>query len=620
MVAAAARSFAGPPAAPPHGGHDGHAHVQLRAAPAQYAGRQYATASTALPSPRSGHTPATGVGRSTRPTRTRPGSTRRPVTRPGVDAAVQYRPGGSPRPATKLRRGGGGGHGARPTGGGAASAADDPLFQSLLPRAGAGSGRREEDLPRFSEQDLAAMLREADSLGSEACTRNVHAQWLYETDVNPATQLHALQAQLEYGEFQRELARILRRVPEQDVSTPALRRQLHFLRVAGPSALPAEQLERYNRLINDMLAVYNGASICAHEKPFQCGLTLQPALTLIMARSRDWEELQHVWMEWRRHTGQRMRDLFEQLVALSNDAARANGLHDFAEYWMYPYESDAGLRFDVQEAWDEVRPLYEQLHAYVRRKLRDLYGPDKISRQAPLPEHILGNMWGQSWSNILDITVPYPGKNFVDVTPQMLEQGYTPLAMFKLAEDFYLSMNMSLLPNEFWAGSVLEAPPDRPVVVKMCTEVNMRDLVTAHHELGHIQYFLNYRHLPKVFRDGANPGFHEAVGEAVALSVQSPQHLQTLGLVHKATDDLPHTINYLFAMALDKLPFLAFSYVLDRWRWDIFEGSVTKLQYNCHFWRLRERISGVKPPLLRSEIDFDPGSKYHVPANVPYIR
>lgn len=479
------------------------------------------------------------------------------------------------------------------------------------------------------------MLREADVLGSEACTRNVHAQWTYETDVNSVTQLNALQAQLEYGAFQRELSRIMRRVREDEVRSPQLRRQLHFLSVAGPSALPPEKLERYNRLINDMLAVYNSASICAHEKPFHCGLTLQPELTLIMARSRDWDELQHVWMEWRRHTGQRVRDLFEQLVELSNEAARANGLHDFSEYWMYPYESDAGLRFDVEAAWNDIRPLYEQMHAYVRRKLRDLYGPDKLSRQAPLPEHILGNMWGQSWSNILDVTVPYPGKNFVDVTPALLEQGYTPLAMFKLAEDFYLSLNMSVLPPEFWAGSVLQAPPDRPIVcqpsawdfcdrrsyrVKMCTEVNMRDLVTAHHELGHIHYFLNYRHLPKVYRDGANPGFHEAVGEAVALSVQSPQHLQTLGLVHKATDDLPHTVNYLFALALDKLPFLAFSYVLDRWRWDVFEGGITKQQYNCHFWRLRERISGVKPPLLRSEIDFDPGSKYHVPANVPYIR
>nr|CAD7586995.1 unnamed protein product [Timema genevievae] len=194
---------------------------------------------------------------------------------------------------------------------------------------------------------------------------------------------------------------------------------------------------------------------------------------------------------------------------------------------------------------------------------------------------------------------------------------------------------MSGMPPEFWAGSVLEELPDRIVIcqpsawdfcnrrdyrIKMCTHVNMKDFVTAHHEMGHIQYFLHYRHLPKAFRDGANPGFHEAVGEAIALSVSTPGHLQNLGLVQNSADDLPYDINYLFSLALDKLAFLPFSLVMDRWRWDIFQGGVGKEQYNCHWWRLREKYTGIKPPVLRSEIDFDPGSKYHVLANMPYIR
>lgn len=282
-----------------------------------------------------------------------------------------------------------------------------------------------------------------------------------------------------------------------------------------------------------------------------------------------------------------------------------------------------------------MRPLYEQLHAYVRRKLRDFYGPDKISRQAPLPAHILGNMWAQSWSNILDITIPYPGKNFLDVGPQMAAQGYTPAAMFRLAEEFYTSMNMSAMPAEFWSHSVIEEPPARVVVcqpsawdfcnrkdyrIKMCTHVNMMDLVTAHHEMAHVQYFMEYKNLPKIYRDGANPGLHEAIGEAISLSVATPRHLQSLGLVQTAVDDLPHNINFLFALALDKLPFLPFSLALDKWRWDVFQKRKTKDQYNCHYWFLRERYAGIKPPFLRSEFDFDPGAKFHVPANIPYIK
>nr|CAH7718565.1 unnamed protein product [Callosobruchus chinensis] len=246
-------------------------------------------------------------------------------------------------------------------------------------------------------------------------------------------------------------------------------------------------------------------------------------------------------------------------------------------------------------------------------------------------------MWAQSWTNIFDITQPYPGQTFLDVTPEMLKQGYTPVDLFRLSEDFFVSMNMSALPLEFWQGSILEEPIDRIVLcqpsawdfcnrrdfrIKMCTQVNMKDLITAHHEMAHIYYFMEYKNQPKVFRDGANPGFHEAVGEAIGLSVGTPKHLQALGLMpatgyrSKSLVD----INYLYKMALDKVVFLPFALVMDKWRSDVFSGKVGKEQYNCHWHLLSEQYQGIKPPVLRSEIDFDPGSKYHIPANIPYVR
>ncbi|XP_063230405.1 angiotensin-converting enzyme [Bacillus rossius redtenbacheri] len=518
----------------------------------------------------------------------------------------------------------------------------DDVDAGVAPPARAGydrpqqyPARRELDRARTSTApQVRAFLRHVDAVTAQECTKNVLAQWAYETNVNPLTQEAATASQLQYAAFQRAVKEKLDQITRDEVPDDKLWREIRILTTIGPSALPPHLLDRYNKIINDMLTVFNSATICAYENPFNCGLKLDPDLTLIMARSRDWDELQHVWVEWRRKTGEKVKDLYKQLVDLSNQAARLNKLRDTAEYWMFPYESPT-LRADLEDVWDSIRPLYDQLHAYVRRKLRDLYGPDKISQTAPLPAHVLGNMWAQSWSNILDVTIPYPGKNYVDVSTQMVEQGYNPFSIFKLAEDFYLSLNLSAMPAEFWAGSIIEQPADRIINcqpsawdfcnqrdyrIKMCTQVNMKDFVTAHHEMGHIQYFLYYRHLPKAFRDGANPGFHEAVGDAVALSVATPGHLQDLGLLQTSVDDLPHDVNYLFALALDKLAFLPFSLALDRWRWDVFRGDVRDDQYTCHWWQLREQYSGIKPPVLRSETDFDPGSKYHVPANIPYIR
>ncbi|XP_048007356.1 angiotensin-converting enzyme-like [Leguminivora glycinivorella] len=512
-------------------------------------------------------------------------------------------------------------------------ARNDPNYLGVNPYDIRGNGI-DDRLERVNIQQVREFLAQADEQASKECTNNVAAQWNFETEVTDATQHAALDAQQRYTLFQRGLWETAQQIPKGGIRDFPTYRQLRLLSIIGPAALPPDQLDRYNRLINDMLAVYNNAEICAYNEPFKCGLHLQPELQHIMSHSRDWDELQHVWTEWRRNTGRRIRDLYEQLVELTNHAAKLNNFTDASAYWMFPYESQ-NMRQEVDEVWEQIKPLYEVLHAYVRRRLREAYGPERISRSAPIPAHILGDMWGQSWAGIVPFTLPYPGKNLLDISAEMNQQGYTPLTMFQLAEEFFVSMNMSAMPADFWPLSVIEQPPDRHIHcqpsawdfcnrhdyrIKMCTHVDMKDLITAHHEMAHIQYFLAYRNQPKVFRDGANPGFHEAIGEAIALSVSSPRHLQTLGLVQRSVADTAHDTNYLFTQAMDKLAFLPFALSMDRWRWDVFTGDVRKEQYNCHWWRLREQYQGIKPPVLRSELDFDPGSKYHIPANIPYIR
>ncbi|XP_017475074.1 PREDICTED: angiotensin-converting enzyme-like [Rhagoletis zephyria] len=404
---------------------------------------------------------------------------------------------------------------------------------------------------------------------------------------------------------------------------------------AGPNALPIETLDRYNRLINEMLYIYNEATICAYQQPFVCNLRYIPDLKEIMSKSRDWDELQHTWVEYHRKAGREMRDGYEQLVDVMNEVAYVNNVTNGGEFWYLPYES-ANFRQDVEIVWEQIRPLYEGLHSYVRRKLRDYYGPNRINRIAPIPSHILGNMYAQSWSNILDIVIPYPGRKLVDITPRMIEQGYTPLLMFQLAEEFFTSINMSAVGPEFYRNSVLEQPLDGRRVfcepsawdfcnrhdfrVKVCSEISQKGLLSAHHEMAHIQYFLQYRHLPKVFRNGANPAFHQAIGDAVTLSISTSKHFQTIGLLQRSVDESSYDINYLITMALDKVAFLPFALALDNWRYDVFSGNTNKHTMNCHFWNLRERYGGIKPPVLRSEKDFDLGAKYHIPANIPYIK
>ncbi|CAH1131593.1 unnamed protein product [Ceutorhynchus assimilis] len=495
--------------------------------------------------------------------------------------------------------------------------------------------RDTQGLSKAYRGDVGSLLQALELQASQQCTNNVAAQWNFETNVNQATQLEALQAQQTYSEFQHGIWDLLNHAQNiNNIPEAQTYRQIRYYSVIGPAALSPDQLDRYNRLINDMLAIYNTATICSFNDHFHCGLRLQPDLNKIMAKSRNWDELQHVWTEWRRQTGQKMKDLYEQMAQVSNTAAKLNNFTNTADYWSFPFESPA-LEIDLEDAWNEVKPLYELLHAYARRRLREYYGPERINRQAPLPSHILGNMWGQSWSNIFDITQPYPGQHFLDVTPEMLKQGYTPIDMFRLAEDFFVSLNLTAMPLDFWQGSIFEEPGDRVVLctpsawdfcnrrdfrIKMCANVKMKDLITAHHEMAHIHYFMAYKNQPKVFRDGANPAFHEAIGEAIGLSVGTPKHLQALGLVPVSVEDTAVEINYLYQLALEKVAFLPFAYVMDKWRYDVFKGKIGKEEYNCHWHILREQYQGIKPPVLRSEINFDPGSKYHIPANIPYLR
>ncbi|XP_074039099.1 angiotensin-converting enzyme [Leptinotarsa decemlineata] len=412
-----------------------------------------------------------------------------------------------------------------------------------------------------------------------------------------------------------------------------VKRQFRFYSVLGQAALPEDKFKNLRKTISDMEGIYAKTKICDFKDDKKCDLALEPDMTNILTNSRDPQELSHVWVQWRNNVGPKCKNLYVEYVNLSNEAAKLNNFTNNAEYWLHDYE-DPDFKQQIQNLWEQLRPLYLQIHAYVRYKLRQKYG-DIVTEKGPIPVHLLGNMWGQSWSNIADFTLPYAGVEDEDLTEELVKQNYTVTKIFKTAEEFFKSINLTEMPQTFWDNSILVKPKDREIVchasawdfydqkdfrIKQCTEITGEEFIVAHHEMGHIEYFLQYKDQPVKFREGANDGFHEAVGDLISLSVRSTKHLRKIGLIKSQNDDPKIVLNNLFKIGLDKITFLPFGYLMDLWRWDVFSGKTTPENYNCKWWELREKYQGVEPPLDRSEEDFDPAAKYHIISDVPYLR
>jgi peptidyl-dipeptidase A len=426
---------------------------------------------------------------------------------------------------------------------------------------------------------------------------------------------------------------------------PEAERMLQLLRLASPLPAPSDPARRAElaAIAARLEGIYGKGKVCGPIGPRKKGAPPVKAeaacrdlqdLEEILARSRDPETLLAAWKGWH-GISREMRPLYERLVALSNEGAREIGFGDLGELWRAGYDmSPADFERETDRLFAEVRPLYDQLHCYVRARLQKAYGRKLVPDGRPIPAHLLGNMWAQDWSALYPLLEPYPGQPSLDVDAALRRQRWSPTRMVRTGEAFFSSLGLEPLPETFWERSMFTRPPGREVVchasawdptfagdlrIKMCIRPTEEDLVTIHHELGHNYYQRAYVHLPVLFQNGANDGFHEAIGDAVALSI-TPAYLKSIGLVAKVPADEKGTVNFQMKRALDKIAFLPWGKLVDQWRWDVFAGKVAPDRYNAAWWELRERFQGVAPPAARSEEDFDPGAKYHVPANVPYTR
>ena len=348
-------------------------------------------------------------------------------------------------------------------------------------------------------------------------------------------------------------------------------------------------------------------------------------------------EYAEMWASWHDNVGAPMKDDYAKMVGIANQGAGELGFDNVGAMWRSGYDmSPEEFTAMTERLWNELKPLYVELHTYVRTKLNAKYGDEVQATTGPIRADLLGNMWAQEWGNIYPLVAPEgAGDLGYDIGDLLAAKGKTPLDMVHYGENFYSSLGMEPLPDTFWQRSMFVKPADREVVchasawdidnkddirIKMCTKVNADDFVTIHHELGHNYYQRAYKEQPFLYLNGANDGFHEAIGDFVALSI-TPQYLVDIDLLEKSkVPSADKDIGLLLRQAMDKVAFLPFGLLVDKWRWGVFDGSITPNQYNTAWVDLKQDYQGIVPPVERPADAFDPGAKYHIPGNTPYTR
>ena len=457
------------------------------------------------------------------------------------------------------------------------------------------------------------------------------AQWVQETFITEDTEILAaarnevlLTAGVEYAKQATRFDHV--QLPFDE------RRQMELLKrgLVLPAPSDPRKTAELSRLAATLDAKYGAGKYCP---PGGGACKTLPELEDVMRDSRDPQALLEAWTGWH-SIAPPMRADYARLVEIANEGSRELGYRDTGALWRAKYDmAPDAFSADLDRLWGQVKPLYDALHCHVRAELNKKYGDAVVPLDKPIPAHLLGNMWAQTWDNVYDLVAPPNADPGYDLTKRLQDKKVDSKGMAKYAENFFVSLGFAPLPATFWERSMLTQPRDRDVVchasawdidykddlrIKACLKPNDEDFRTIHHEEGHNFYQRAYDRQPFLYEDSANDGFHEAVGDTIALSI-TPVYLKEVGLIEQVPDP-SKDLGFLMRRALDKVAFLPFGLLIDQWRWKVFSGEISPADYNKGWWDLREKYQGVMPPVARTEKDFDPGAKYHVPGNTPYMR
>ncbi|AXT40619.1 peptidase M2 family protein [Alteromonas sp. BL110] len=487
-----------------------------------------------------------------------------------------------------------------------------------------------EHKPELTAQDAKQFLQQAQDDIAKMQVPAAHAQWSYATNINFDTAAVSAYFSEVLSTKVAKLAKEAAKFNDVEVDTDT-RRQLDLLKnsLTMPPPADAQKAERLAKIGSELSAMYGSGEYCSDEG--NCKSLVE--MSAEMATLRDADKLLEYWTGWR-EVSKPMAPLYAEQVSLANEGAAELGFENVSALWRGKYDMPADdFPKELDRLWAQVEPFYESLHCHVRAKLGEHYGEDIVPQDKPIPAHLLGNMWAQSWGNIYDIVKPQQEMKVPDVTSALAAQGYDEIAMVKQAESFFSSLGFEELPETFWERSMFQKPEGRDVQchasawdlddkddlrIKMCIQKTGEEFNVIHHELGHNYYQRAYKDQPLLYRGSANDGFHEAIGDTIALSI-TPKYLKQIDLIDEIPD-ASNDIGMLMQVALDKIAFIPFGLMVDQWRWKVMSGEVTPEQYNQLWWELREKYQGVMAPVERSAGAFDPGAKYHVPANVPYTR
>lgn len=478
--------------------------------------------------------------------------------------------------------------------------------------------------------EAEAFMNKAEAQLAEISVKGNQANWIHENFITDDTEAIAADVNDELTAVTTDLVEQSKRFDGLQMP-PDLARKFLLLKLSLTAPGPKDP--KLRKEMNEIAASL-GSDYGKGKFTDSSGKTLEISdVEDVMADSRDPQRLKDVWVGWH-SIGAPMRQRYARFVDLSNQGARDLGFKDTGVLWRAGYDMPpAQFDAEVDRLWEQVRPLYLSLFTFVRARLSQKYGPEAVPPDGPIPAHLLGNPWAQAWGNIFPLLGLPENSSGYDVTELLRAKKLDAHAMVKYGENFYKSLGFAPLPQTFWERSLFTKPADREVVchasawdidnkndvrVKMCIQIRGEDFVTIHHELGHNFYQRAYKDQPFLFENGANDGFHEAIGDTIALAI-TPEYLKQIGLLDKippADADIP----LLLRQALDKVAFLPFGLLIDKWRWQVFSGEIKPEDYNKAWWALRLKYQGVVPPVQRSEVDFDPGAKMHVANNVPYMR
>jgi peptidyl-dipeptidase A len=479
--------------------------------------------------------------------------------------------------------------------------------------------------------EAKAFVEDAEKQLAAAAEYANHASWVRANFITTDTEWLEAKANAEGSALTTKLA--LEAAKFNGVAVdPVTARKLKLIKLVLPSPPPARPgaAEELSKILTRMDSAYSTGKFAFKGKQ----ITLNDAED-IMRESRDPADLKAAWEGWHSIAPPIKAD-YAKFVELSNEGARGLGFKDSGALWRsnYDMEPDA-FAAETDRLWKQVEPFYRNLHCYVRARLNEKYGDAVQPRTGPIRADLLGNMWAQEWGNIYDVVAPKTAKSSYDLNQLLVSHDYDAVKMAKTGEAFYSSLGFAPLPKTFWERSLLTRPRDREVVchasawdldgkddirVKACLKPTADDFVTIHHELGHNYYQRAYNKQPFIYLNGANDGFHEAIGDFVALSI-TPEYLTQIGLLDRSkVPSADKDTGLLLRQAMDKVAFLPFGLMVDKWRWGVFDGSTPPANYNASWVALKQQYQGITPPVARSEADFDPGAKFHIPGNTPYAR